>query len=86
MLEELSTRAGNEYVSAIHFAAIHLELGDKNLALERLQDAVAEHSPYAVWLKVEPSFDALRADARFTTLIENMFGYGDGVQRSQKEK
>jgi len=54
--------------------------------LERLQDTVAEHSPYAVWLKVEPGFDALRADARFTTLIENMFGYGDRVPRSRGEK
>ena len=86
MLEALRTRAHSGYVSRTHFAAIHLELGDKNLALERLQDAVAEHSPYAVWLKVEPSFDALRADARFTTLIENMFGYGDRVPRSRKEK
>ena len=85
MLEKLGTRAQSEYVSPTHFAAIHLELGDKDRALECLQDAVAEHSPYAMWLKVEPSFDALRADARFTTLIEKIFGSGDRVPRSQEE-
>jgi serine/threonine protein kinase/Tfp pilus assembly protein PilF len=86
LLDELSTRARNEYISPTHFAAIHLELGDTKLALERLQEAIAEQSPYAVWLKVEPSFDALRADARFATLIEKMLGYGDGAPRPQEEK
>jgi serine/threonine protein kinase/tetratricopeptide (TPR) repeat protein len=73
IIEELNVRARDEYVSPTCFAAIHLELGDENLALERLQDAVGERSPWAVWLRVDPSYDALRADARFTTLIEKMF-------------
>ena len=64
ILEELGTRARSEYVSAVHFAAIHLELGDKDLALQRLQEGVAEHSSYAVWLNVEPAstlFGLMRA-------------------------
>jgi TolB-like protein/Tfp pilus assembly protein PilF/class 3 adenylate cyclase len=86
MLVELSTRARKEYVSPTFFATIHLELGDKNLALERLQDAVAERSPYSVWLKVEPSFDALRVDARFMKLIERVFGHRDREQSLQEEQ
>ena len=84
MLVELSTRARKEYVSPTLFATIHLELGDKNLALERLQEAVAERSPYSVWLNVEPSFDALRVDTRFTMLIEKVFGNRDREQSSQE--
>ena len=86
LLGELGTRSRIEYVSPYHFAVIHLVLGDENRALEHLQEAVSEHSPNAVWLEVEPSFDTLRADARFQALIGNMFGHGDRVPRQQEEQ
>jgi eukaryotic-like serine/threonine-protein kinase len=69
LLDEFRARSAIEYVSPYHFAVIHLALGDENSALERLQETVAEHSPYAVWLEGEPIFDTLRADARFQALL-----------------
>lgn len=48
ILEELRTRSQAEYIAPDHFALIHLALGDEKLALDRLQAAVEEGSPY--WL------------------------------------
>jgi tetratricopeptide (TPR) repeat protein len=86
VLEELSSRSRIEYISPHHFAVIHLELGDQAMALERLKESVSAHSPYAVWLKVEPTFDILRSDFRFTTLIDNLFGHGSRTPKSQNQK
>jgi eukaryotic-like serine/threonine-protein kinase len=77
LLEELSKRSSIEYVSPYNFAIIYLALGDENLAVDRLQQCVSEHSPYAVWLGVEPTFDSLRASARFKALTANILGHGD---------
>jgi hypothetical protein len=86
LLEEFGQRSATEYVSPYHSAVVYLGLGDENLALERLQECVAEHAPYAVWLGVDPTFDALRADARFKALTNHIFRQGDRVPRSQGEK
>jgi hypothetical protein len=86
LLEELRTRARIEYIAPDHFALIHVALGDENRALERLRESVSERSPYAAWLKVEPRFDSLRADARFDTLLRAVFGKGGRAPRLQEEE
>ena len=69
LLAELSARARTEYIDPYHFALVHLALGDETSALQRLQEAVSEHSPYALWLAVDPRLDRLRANARFKALL-----------------
>jgi hypothetical protein len=69
----LRTRSQAEYIAPDHFALIHLALGDEKLALDRLQETVAERSPYGVWLAVEPRLDRLRADARFQGVLRDVF-------------
>jgi serine/threonine protein kinase/Flp pilus assembly protein TadD len=86
LLEELRTRSRIEYIAPDHFALIHVALGDENLALDRLHESVSERSPYAVWLKVEPRFDSLRADARFDALLRDVFEKGGRAARLQEEE
>ena len=74
LLAELSARARNDYIDPYHFALIHLALGDETSALQRLQEAVSRHSPYALWLGVDPRLDRLRANAGFTVLLPGTFG------------
>ena len=74
LLAELSARARTEYIDPYLFALVHLALGNETAALQRLRDAVSEHSPHALWLAVDPRLDRLRADARFQALLPDTFG------------
>jgi serine/threonine protein kinase/tetratricopeptide (TPR) repeat protein len=73
LLEELRTRSQTEYVAPDHLALIHVAAGDEALALEQLQQSVLQHSPFAVWLKTDPRFDGVRSNARFDSLLREVF-------------
>ena len=85
LLAELSARAQTEYIDPYHFALVHLALGDETLALQRLQEAVAGQSPYALWRVVDPRLDPLRANVSFTALLPDPFG-SDAVTPVPTEK
>jgi serine/threonine protein kinase/Tfp pilus assembly protein PilF len=72
VLEELDERAQQEYVPAFYPVLIYLGLDDKDQAFTWLERAYEERSTHLVWLKVDPIFDGLRADARFTDLMRRM--------------
>jgi TolB-like protein/DNA-binding winged helix-turn-helix (wHTH) protein len=65
-------QAGKEYVSPYDMADLTLRIGDKEGALKWLQTAYAEHSPYLVFLAIEPRMDSLRSDPRFQVLIRRI--------------
>lgn len=68
-LEELSKRC---YVSAYSKAIIHLALGDKNQALDYLEKACDDRCEMMTWLRIDPSFDSIRSDLRFTNLLQRV--------------
>jgi TolB-like protein len=72
LLAELTAIAETRYVDPTAFAVIHLGLGDNEQACRWLEQAHAERSGSMVWLKVEPLFDALRAEPRFAALVSKM--------------
>ena len=47
-------------------------LGEKDLAFEWLEKAFEERIGFLVYIKVEPVFDSLRADARFANLLSRV--------------
>jgi hypothetical protein len=53
-------------------ASIYIGLGEGEQALEWLERAYEDHSDELIYLKVEPMFDPLRADARFKDLLRRM--------------
>ncbi len=72
VLEELKERSKREYVSSFFFILIYLGLDEVEQAFKWLERAYKERSTHLVWLKVDPIFDSLRLDARFTELIQRV--------------
>src|SRR5262249_10350201 len=71
-LELMKAEAGDRPLSTYAMARIHARLGDNDQALEWLQKAYDKHSDYLVLLKVDPLFDQLRTDPRFTKLMRDI--------------
>ncbi len=53
-------------------ATVYARLGEKDRAFPWLEKMVAERSPGAFYLKVEPDWDPLRSDPRFRDLLRRM--------------
>jgi TolB-like protein/Tfp pilus assembly protein PilF len=72
VIAELKNRAAHEYIDPALIAFISVALGDKDQAFAWLEKAYQERSGNLGWLKVEPHFDALRSDPRFSELVHRM--------------
>jgi DNA-binding winged helix-turn-helix (wHTH) protein/TolB-like protein/Tfp pilus assembly protein PilF len=71
-LARLMLLAKSRYVPALDIATIHASLGDRDSAFLWLERALAERSTNIAFLEFDPSFDALRDDARFVPLVERI--------------
>ena len=69
MLQTLEQQSKTRYVSGYHKAIIHLALGEKNRAFTCLEEALRTRCEMMTWLKVDPAFDNIRRDLRFTKLL-----------------
>jgi TolB-like protein/DNA-binding winged helix-turn-helix (wHTH) protein/Tfp pilus assembly protein PilF len=69
ILDELKQMSRQRYVSPYDLAILYTGLGDKDKALAQLNRAYEERAGWIIDLKVEPFFDPLRSDARFTDLL-----------------
>ena len=72
IIVELNEQSKRMYVDPYFLAQIHTALGDRDKAFQALEKAYEEHSSWLVWLKVEPKFDSLRSDPRFTNLVQRI--------------
>jgi len=72
-LTRLSTR---RYVAPTTFAVLHAALGEKELAFAWLARAREQRDFLLVLAAVEPMFDPLRGDARFTAMLASMKLHG----------
>ncbi|HUR79239.1 MAG TPA: winged helix-turn-helix domain-containing protein [Thermoanaerobaculia bacterium] len=68
-LDELAELSLTRDVSAVHFATVHVALGELDRAIDWLERAVEARSGWLVYLRTEPRFDALRGDSRFDALL-----------------
>jgi tetratricopeptide (TPR) repeat protein len=64
--------AKSDYVSPMAFAYVYAALDDKPHALDWLEKAVEERTPWAVYLHVDPQFAGLRSDPRFSALVRRI--------------
>jgi DNA-binding winged helix-turn-helix (wHTH) protein/TolB-like protein/Flp pilus assembly protein TadD len=72
VLGELEKRSNREYVPAFSMALINIGLGERSTALDLLGKSYSDRSTYLVYLKADPLLDTLRADVRFTGLLNRM--------------
>lgn len=72
MLNDLKEQSKQRYVSPKAFAITHMRLGDKDQAFEWLNKTFDENPYRIAFLKVDPRYDSLRSDARFTDLLRRM--------------
>ena len=72
ILDELKRLSGRKYISPTVIATIYGALGDKDQAFAWLNKAVDGRDFILVLLNVEPMFDPLRDDPRFTALVKRV--------------
>ena len=72
ILEELEETARTRYVSPYSVAALRLALGDRDGALQSLEEAYRERSSGMSFLKLDPNLDELRGDPRFDELLRRV--------------
>lgn len=72
IIDELQAQSTQKYVSAYFIAVIYSGLGNKDQAFQWLEKAFQERHPYLTLLKVEPVFDNIRSDPRYTALLRKV--------------
>jgi tetratricopeptide (TPR) repeat protein len=72
ILEELNQQAKRRFISPGALADLYGLLGDKDKAFALLEKAYDERDNLVVLLKVDPYFDPLRSDPRFTHLLRRV--------------
>lgn len=72
VLTKLLKRGRSQYVPSYWIALVHVGLGDRDKAFTWLERANRERSAWLAWVKVEPRFDRLRSDPRFSRLLRSL--------------
>jgi TolB-like protein/Flp pilus assembly protein TadD len=70
LVAELKAVSSRRYVCAYEVAHTYVKLGDKDEAFKWLQKGQRERADCMVWLLCEPWMDPLRADPRYSELID----------------
>lgn len=72
LLKELKLRSRDQYIPAFSIALVYIGLGERDRALEWLEQAYQDRSAYMVYAKTDPLLDPLRSDPRFISLLHRM--------------
>jgi len=72
VLDELKEMSTQRYVPPYNIAIIYAGLGEKGQTLSWLEKAYSDRDVRLIFLKVEPKWDDLRADPRFTKLLQRV--------------
>ncbi len=73
-IDTLMELARHRYVDPINLAIVYIGLEDKDQAFVWLEKACEEHSEWVCKIRVDPVFDSLRSDSRFSTVIRRITG------------
>lgn len=72
MLGDLQSQSQKHYVSPYRFAQIYAGLGEKQQALDALEETVRQHSTLIFYVQTDFVFDSLHADPRYRTMIRRI--------------
>jgi hypothetical protein len=71
-LELVEEMSDSQYVAPYWRGVLSIGLGKKDEALGWLEKAYKEHDGSMVFLKVDPVFEGIHSDPRFTALVRKM--------------
>ena len=72
ILEQLQTPSQQKRMGASSIAIVYVGLGDNEKAIAWLKKAYEAHDFFLISLKVDPIWDALRQDPRFTDILHRI--------------
>ena len=72
LLARVQQLSKTQFVSPALYALIYAGTGDRDHAFQWLNRALESHDPALEGLRVDPTFDSLRGDQRFTELIKKV--------------
>jgi len=72
IIAELQALARQRYVSPYEIATIFAGLGEQDRAFDWLDRACRERAGRLFFLRVDPYWDGLRLDPRFTALLQSI--------------
>jgi tetratricopeptide (TPR) repeat protein len=72
MADYYALAAQDHYLPPVQRSFIHIGIGEYDEAMRLLEQAYAEHSWFLVFIQIEPWYDPIRKDPRFTNLIKRM--------------
>ena len=71
-LEDQLKDARSHYVSPVHLASLYAQLGDKEHALDLLEEGYKQRSTDILWINDDPAFDFLHQDTRYQAIIQKV--------------
>jgi serine/threonine-protein kinase len=71
-LEKLRQLAPKQYVTPLAEGFAAIGMGDFDLAFQRLEEAIDHKTNFINMLGIDPFFNPLRGDSRFTTLLKKL--------------
>jgi TolB-like protein/Flp pilus assembly protein TadD/predicted Ser/Thr protein kinase len=72
LLDDLLAQSKSTYVPALDVACVYAALGEREPFFEWMEAAYDERSTWLVDAKVDPKFDGMRPDPRFSSLLREM--------------
>jgi TolB-like protein/Tfp pilus assembly protein PilF len=84
ILARLSEEAKSRYVNAPSFALIYLALGDKERAIDEMEQSYPERGSFVSRIKVAPMLDDLRGNPRFEALVQKVLTPKNTVPEARK--
>ncbi len=72
VIAELTARAGHEYIDETLIVYILIALGERNQAFAWMEKGYQSRAGNLPWMIMEPKFDPLRSDPRFTELARRI--------------
>jgi serine/threonine-protein kinase len=81
IVDELTDRSSQEYISPDIFAKILTGMGERELAIDWLERAYEERAYGVIHLRSFPMYDSLRGDPRFERMVEAVTPLGCAEER-----
>jgi hypothetical protein len=72
IIDNLKAHPADHYVCPLDIAIVYLGLGDRESAFAWLDRACEDHSQWLQHLKVDPRYDPIRGDPRFSVLLRKL--------------